>query len=108
MDRPRRTHSSRRAISRGGLVRLQVAGKKRSMKAILIAATIAFAAETASASAVPVELWQTTGLKHPESARPDPTATFAYVSNVNGQPLDKDGNGFISKVSLKDGKVLEL
>jgi len=79
------------------------------MKASLIAAAIALVPGVMpSASAAPVEVWQTTGLKHPESALPDPTATFAYVSNVNGQPLDKDGNGFISKVSLKDGKVLEL
>jgi hypothetical protein len=79
------------------------------MKASSIAAAIALAAGLAtSASSGPVEVWQTTGLKHPESALPDPTATFAYVSNVNGQPLDKDGNGFISKVSLKDGKALEV
>jgi hypothetical protein len=54
------------------------------------------------------ELWETTGLKTPESALPDPTSTFAYVSNVNGEPLAKDGNGFISKVSLADGKITEL
>jgi hypothetical protein len=79
------------------------------MKASLIAAALALAAGLAtSASSAPVEVWQTTGLKHPESALPDPTATFAYVSNVNGQPLDHDGNGFISKVSLKDGNVLKL
>jgi hypothetical protein len=56
----------------------------------------------------PVELWESTGLKTPESALPDPTATFAYVSNIDGDPLAKDGNGFISKVDLKDGKILEL
>jgi hypothetical protein len=78
------------------------------MKAILIVAAIAVGTGIAPASAAPAEQWQTAGLKHPESALPDPTGTFAYVSNVNGQPLEKDGNGFISKVSLKDGKVLEL
>ena len=59
-------------------------------------------------SCEPVKLWETTGLKTPESALPDPTGTFAYVSNINGKPTDKDGNGFISKVSLKDGKIIEL
>src|ERR1041384_4269172 len=109
MDRPRATHSGRRAISRGGIVRLQARAEGNPMKASLIAAAIALVPGVMpSASAAPVEVWQTTGLKHPESALPDPTATFAYVSNVNGQPLDKDGNGFISKVSLKDGKALEL
>ena len=30
------------------------------------------------------------------------------MSNINGNLTDKDGNGFISKVSLKDGKMLAL
>jgi hypothetical protein len=56
----------------------------------------------------PAVLWETTGLKTPESALPVPAEGFAYVSNVAGQPTDKDGNGFISKVSLADGKVIAL
>jgi hypothetical protein len=69
------------------------------------------AAFTLPALAAPLELveaWQTQGLETPESVLPDPKGGFAYVSNVNGGPLDKDGNGFITKVSLKDGKILEL
>ena len=53
----------------------------------------------------PVEIWETTGLKTPESALPDPAGAFAYVSNIDGDPTGKDGNGFIAKVSLKDGKI---
>ncbi len=34
--------------------------------------------------------------------------SFAYVSNISGNPTDKDGDGFISKVSLKDGKIIAL
>jgi DNA-binding beta-propeller fold protein YncE len=56
----------------------------------------------------PTVLWETTGLKTPESALPVPAEGFAYVSNVAGQPTDKDGNGFISKVSLADGKIIAL
>jgi len=56
----------------------------------------------------PVKLWETTGLKTPESALPDPSGGFAYVSNINGSPTDKDGNGFIAKISLKDGKIIAL
>jgi hypothetical protein len=56
----------------------------------------------------PTVLWETTGLKTPESALPVPGEGFAYVSNVAGNPTDKDGNGFISKVSLADGKVIAL
>jgi len=78
------------------------------MRALLIAAAATLIAGTNPACASPTELWQTSGLKHPESALPDPTGTFAYVSNVNGDALAKDGNGFISKISLADGKIIEL
>ena len=55
-----------------------------------------------------VVLWETTGFKTPELALPVPAEGFAYVSNVAGKPTDKDGNGFISKVSLADGKIIAL
>jgi outer membrane protein assembly factor BamB len=74
------------------------------MAMALMAAGAAFAA----ANAEPAVLWETTGLKTPESALPVPAEGFAYVSNVAGKPTDKDGNGFISKVSLADGKVIAL
>lgn len=56
----------------------------------------------------PVKLWETTGLKTLESALPEPAGGFAYVSNIDGNPTEKDGNGFVSKVSLKDGKIIKL
>jgi DNA-binding beta-propeller fold protein YncE len=58
--------------------------------------------------AEPVVLWETSGFKTPESVLPVPSEGFAYVSNVAGQPTDKDGNGFISKISLADGKIIAL
>jgi len=79
------------------------------MKAIGLAVTLVIAtAVGASAVAEPTLVWETGGLKTPESARPDLGGEFAYVSNVNGKPNEKDGNGFISKVSLKDGKIITL
>src|SRR4051812_28973995 len=39
------------------------------------------------------------GLKHPESARYDPDLDVWFVSNINGNPLAKDNNGFISRVT---------
>ncbi len=78
----------------------------KSLRWVGVALTLLVA--PAPAICAPVKLWETTGLKTPESARPDPTGTFAYVSNINGNPTDKDGNGFISKISLKDGKVIAL
>ncbi|MDP1907004.1 MAG: ATP/GTP-binding protein, partial [Hyphomicrobium sp.] len=79
------------------------------MKSVGIAiALMAAGAAFAAADAQPALLWETTGLKTPESALPVPAEGFAYVSNVAGQPTDKDGNGFISKVSLADGKIIAL
>jgi hypothetical protein len=79
------------------------------MKALkLAAAVLASMTMAVLADSTPVVLWETTGLKTPESALPVPDAGFAYVSNVNGAPTEKDGNGFISKVGLKDGKVIAL
>lgn len=45
------------------------------------------------------------GFQDPESVLHDPVADVYYVSNVYGMPIDKDGNGFISRVS-PDGQVL--
>jgi hypothetical protein len=52
------------------------------------------------------ELWSLGGFMHPESVYADGAGGY-YVSNVNGAPTDKDGNGFISKVSA-DGKMTTL
>lgn len=51
-------------------------------------------------------VWEVTGLSNPESVVYDADNNVLYVSNVNGAPDGKDGNGFISRVSL-DGKLLE-
>lgn len=39
------------------------------------------------------------GLQTPESVLYDPDQDVYFISNINGQPLAKDGNGFISKVN---------
>lgn len=71
-------------------------------------AVLAFAALglAPAAEAAPAQLWEVTGLSNPESALPDVKAGIIYVSNVNGAADAKDGNGFISKVSL-DGKITD-
>lgn len=73
---------------------------------ILRVAALAVASSLAACggSDQPTKLWEATGLQNPESALPDTAAGVIYVSNVAGGPADKDGNGFISKLSL-DGKV---
>jgi hypothetical protein len=47
------------------------------------------------------------GFVTPESVLHDPQADVYLVSNINGMPLDKDDNGFISRVSPA-GELLEL
>ncbi len=46
------------------------------------------------------------GFATPESVLHDTIADVYLVSNVNGSPVGKDGNGFISRVS-PDGEVLQ-
>jgi hypothetical protein len=69
-------------------------------------AAVALWAVAGGASAEVKEKWSLTGFSHPESVDLDIAHQVFYVSNINGKPLDKDGNGFISKVS-RDGKMLE-
>jgi DNA-binding beta-propeller fold protein YncE len=42
--------------------------------------------------------FQISGMKSPESIIVDPETGYYYVSNINGHPLKKDNNGFISKI----------
>lgn len=48
-----------------------------------------------------------TVFKNPESIVFDPVTRQLFVSNVNGHPLAKDGNGFISKVAI-NGDIRDL
>src|SRR5688572_2375683 len=52
--------------------------------------------------------WQTdTVFRVPESVLIDPVRKVCYVSNIDGASGEKDGKGFISKIS-PEGKVLAL
>lgn len=72
------------------------------------AAVLALFVSATSLRAEAVKLWETTGFKAPESALPVPAEGFAYVSNLFGGVTEKNGKGFISKVALDDGKIVEL
>lgn len=50
--------------------------------------------------------WKTDGFARPESLHPSADQSEIYVSNVNGDSMAKDGNGYISRVSLM-GDVIE-
>jgi sugar lactone lactonase YvrE len=52
-----------------------------------------------------IKQWETEKeLRVPESVLYDESGNILYVSNINGGPTEKNGQGFISKVSL-DGKI---
>jgi DNA-binding beta-propeller fold protein YncE len=67
--------------------------------------TRAPAADTTSMSGTPTDSAATSsgsatlaGFQGPESVKYDPDLDVWYVSNVNGTPFDKDGNGYISRL----------
>jgi len=76
----------------------------RPVVVALTATLIAFS--TAASAAAPKLLWETKGLAQPESVVEDPATGVIYVSNINGAVMQKDGNGFISRLTA-DGKMLE-
>lgn len=53
------------------------------------------------------KVWETSGLKTPESVLYDSERDIIYVSNINGAPAEKDGSGFISILS-PDGNIKNL
>jgi sugar lactone lactonase YvrE len=60
----------------------------------------------AASAAGPKLLWETKGLAQPESVTHDPVTDVLYVSNINGAVMQKDGNGFITRLK-PDGTIIE-
>jgi sugar lactone lactonase YvrE len=59
-----------------------------------------------SAATSPKPLWTvSTGLAAPESAYYHPQSNSVFVSNINGGVLDRDGNGYITRIAM-GGKVI--
>ena len=52
------------------------------------------------------EFWIVDNLSTPESVVYDSLNNLLYVSSINGDPADKDRNGYISKINLK-GEIVE-
>lgn len=89
-----------------------VSACKRSTNVIVTDSTDTIAVKTDTiVSTIPglTRLWDTdTTLRTPESVLYDPATNILYVSNIGGVPPNKkDGDGFISQVSL-DGKIINL
>ena len=78
--------------------------KKTALAAVLLALCL----QILGAEATLRERWSTAlDFKVPESVFFDTQAGCLYVSNINGGPGQKNGEGFLSKVDLS-GQILEL
>ena len=53
---------------------------------------------TTAARGTTAKVGETDGFKVPESVRYDPELDVYYVSNINGNPSQKDNNGYIARV----------
>ena len=74
--------------------------------AVLAAAALSNSAFAQGADPTLTPVWNiTTGFAAPESAFHDAASNAVFVSSINGQILEKDGNGYISRLS-PDGKVV--
>ena len=74
------------------------------MKTVLSSLFVLFSS-TLFAADYPVRWQVSEGLANPESAYFDADSGLLFLSHVNGPGAEEDGNGFISKISLK-GKVI--
>jgi len=80
----------------------------RCSLAIVVALTASLSGQAPTSADGPTltPLWNiTTDFASPESAYYHAGSNAIYVSSINGQILEKDGNGYISKLS-PDGKVV--
>lgn len=78
-------------------------GRRSGLMPGLICALIASGAAHAQ---TPVLEWEAKGLAQPESVIYDPVTDVLFVTNINGAVMQKDGNGFISRIK-PDGTVLK-
>jgi sugar lactone lactonase YvrE len=62
------------------------------------AATTDTTKTSAAGATLTTPLGETANLQAPESVRYDPELDVFYISNINGNPAQKDGNGFIAVV----------
>lgn len=59
-----------------------------------------------AASTTPQQVGEATGFKVPESVRYDAELDVYYVANINGNPSQKDNNGYISRVRADSTSVV--
>ena len=82
--------------------------KKIAFFKYLFGMVFMFSLAFAHADPILTKLWESKAdFKLPESVVFDKENNILYVSNMQGDPFSKDGNGFISKVDL-DGNIVKL
>ena len=77
----------------------------RTLPAIALSVTSLINITTVNANELEVE-WQVNNFDQPESVVVNSATQAIYVSNINGQPTELNGKGYISKLSIK-GEVLD-
>lgn len=80
--------------------------KWQSLAGLVVLGVCALAAPAAAQSVRLEQVWRVGDLAAPESVALSADGTFLYVTNVSGEGDGKDGDGFISRVSL-DGRMLQ-
>ncbi len=76
------------------------------LKRVLQAVSWLLAATASAAMAGTSLVWETDGFQAPESVCHDAARGVLYVSNVNGSPTEKNGQGYLSRLS-SGGQVLQ-
>src|SRR5437762_9374624 len=66
------------------------------------------ASSNAAAAPEAMKMGETGGMKVPESVKYDPGMDVYFVSNINGNPSVKDGNGFIAVIRADSTSVTRM
>ncbi|MCK5077576.1 MAG: ATP/GTP-binding protein, partial [Calditrichia bacterium] len=78
------------------------------MKTLIFCIIALFSILNAQTNPELIEKWATKAeFKTPESVLYNQNLNILYVANINGSPAEKNGEGFISQLSI-DGKIVKL
>ncbi len=74
--------------------------------ALVVSAALALPAMSSASPTALTPLWTLNNFDQPESVVSDTSGTHLYVSNINGQPTELNGKGYISKLDV-NGTVIK-
>ncbi len=78
---------------------------KNILNSLIVSLLFSLACSVSADDEVLEKVWDMGGFDNPESVIHDPQLDRLYVSNVNGGASDKDGNGYLSSVSMEGGFI---